>query len=74
MWKNTEQQNFKYIHFSGGLLILPQSTSLRRVNETIAASNNNLNHLINKLQATIADKIYDTMSRSQVKLDRTRKL
>ena len=74
MWKNTEQQNFKYIHFSGGLFILPQSTSLRRVNETITASNNNLNLLINKLQATITDKIYDTMSRSQVKLDRTRKL
>ena len=73
MWKNTEQQNFKYIHFSGGLFIVPRSTSLRRVNEAITASNN-LNHLINKLQATIADKIYDTMSRSQVKLDRTIKL
>ena len=73
MWENTDQQKFKYIHFSGGLFILPQSTSLRRVNETITASNS-LNHLINKLQATIADKIYDTMSRSQVKLDRGRKL
>ena len=73
MWENTDQQKFKYIHVSGGLFILPQSTSLRRVNETITASNS-LNHLINKLQATIADKIYDTMSRSQVKLDRGRKL
>ena len=73
MWENADQQKFKYIHFSGGLFILPQSTSLRRVNETITASNS-LNHLINKLQATIADKIYDTMSRSQVKLDRGRKL